>query len=960
VLDPCGSVTAKASKSRISSRMVLRVCLLFLVLPLAFGQQYVISTIAGGAPPPTPARATAIAIPPPAGLATDSQGNTFFSSNNCVFKLDNSSVVTRVAGTSRPGYSGDGGLALNAQLNNPSGLAVDRFGNLYVADGNNYRIRRISAAGIITTIAGNGLVDLSRPPRDGGPAVTTGLRDILALAIDSDGNVFFADEYANEGRIRRISTGGIISTVAGGGLDSPGDGEIATLAKLVYPDGLTIDGDGNLFLSDNVDRRVRKVDSQGIMTTIAGTGSTGLSGDGGPAREAQLAGPAGLSLDGKGNLYIADRGNYRVRKVSPNGVISTFAGGGKAFPGDGMHATLVNFCGDAQSLSGLSTDSDGNLYVAACWIQKITPDGVLSNVAGNGNYSFGGDGGPPTNAQFFGPTDVGVDSDGNLFIADYGNNRVRKVGLDGIITTVAGNDNFGYGGDGGPAVQALLNFPGKIALDRSGDLFITDTVNLRIRRVSPDGTITTFAGNGKSGFSPDGTTALGANINPGAITFDNEGNLVLVDGNTVRKVGSDGIISTVAGNGMYGFSGDGGQATDASLYAPVALSVDPNNNLLIADVVNNRVRKVSPDGIISTIAGNGSVGSPGNVGDGGLAINASVFGPFGVAADKAGNIFICDTWGLRKVAASGIISTITATRNPRQSSGDGGPAALASLRPGALTVDVAGRIYVTDIGYGIGGTQRTVDSSVRLLQPTNDVILIGSVRDAASQSVGSISPGKILTIYGVGMGPEQLAYNQAQNGVFQSNLAGTTVFFDGVPAPLLSASATQIATVVPYAISGTTTSVTVQYNGQTSSPYLLQVAIASPGIFASNGTGAGQAAAVNADGSLNDATHPVKIGDFLSLYVTGEGQTTPSGIDGKVATAAPPLSKPLLPVTVKVGGMSANVIYSGAAPAEIAGLMQVVVQIPASIQPGGYVPVELRVGENSTGAGSAWIAVSGN
>jgi uncharacterized protein (TIGR03437 family) len=186
------------------------------------------------------------------------------------------------------------------------------------------------------------------------------------------------------------------------------------------------------------------------------------------------------------------------------------------------------------------------------------------------------------------------------------------------------------------------------------------------------------------------------------------------------------------------------------------------------------------------------------------------------------------------------------------------------------------------------------------------------------------------------------------------------VFFDGVPAPVLYTSATQVATVVPYSISGATTSVTVQYAGQTSSPYLLLIAPASPGIFSSNGTGAGQAAAVNADGSVNDAAHPAKAGDFLSLYVTGEGQTTPPGRDGKVAPATAPFPGPLLPISVRIGGISTNVIYAGAAPAQVAGLMQVVVQIPASVQPGGYVQVDLRVGDYSTASGSAWVAVSGS
>ena len=793
-------------------------------------------------------------------------------------------------------------------------------------------------------------------PKDGVPAVSTGLRGILALAVDNSGNVFFADLYGTA-RIRRISPSGIVSTIAGGGTDSPGDNEAATSATLRGPVGLAVDGDGNLFVADNGDRRVRRIDTQWMITTIAGTGVSGFSGDGGAAVDAQLDGPSAVSVDGSGNVYLADNGNYRVRKVSLDGIISTIAGGGKAFPGDGTLATGVSVCADSLSLSALANDADGNLYIADCWVQKVTPDGILHNIAGNGIYSLGGDGGPAAYAQFYGPSSVAVDAGGNLFIADTMNSRIRKVGVDGNIATIAGNGQFpGYSGDGGPASQAVLGSPTSLVLDGGGSLFFTDFNGHtgRIRKIAPDGTITTVAGGGTSTYSPDGTTALGGSVGAGAFIFDGSGSLIFIEGTRVRKIQADGTIATIAGNASYGFSGDGGPASAATLSVGRALAMDRSNNLLVADFGNNRIRMITPDGIITTIAGNGSYGTAGNMGDGGLATNASLDLPQSLAVDDLGNILVSDQWGLRRISTDGIIRTIVpGSPFSHVSSGDGGPASEAALTAGALTLDAAGKIYVLDV-------PGSVDSSVRLLQPTNQGILTGSVRDAASQSVAPISPGKIVVIYGVGMGPQQLVLNQPQSGVFPNKLAGTQVFFDGVPAPLVYTSATQVAVAAPYAISGAATAVTVQYNGQTSSLYSLPIAASSPGIFSTNGTGAGQAAAVNPDGTGNDAAHPAKIGDFLSLYVTGEGQTTPSGSDGKVVGLTAPFPKPLLPVTVQIGGVSANVSYAGAAPGQIAGLMQVVVQIPASVQPGGYVSVQVSVGGNSTGAGSAWIAVSAN
>jgi uncharacterized protein (TIGR03437 family) len=282
---------------------------------------------------------------------------------------------------------------------------------------------------------------------------------------------------------------------------------------------------------------------------------------------------------------------------------------------------------------------------------------------------------------------------------------------------------------------------------------------------------------------------------------------------------------------------------------------------------------------------------------------------------------------IREVSPSGVISTI-AGKGTAGFSCDGGPATRAELSgPTGLSVDRAGNIYA-DI----------VNNVVRVLRPLPKAVWIGAVVDAATVRPAPVAPGKIVVIYGTGLG---------------TSPGGTTVAFNGIAATLLYTSATHVAAVVPYALTGTTAEVTVVSQGETSAAFVVPVAASAPGIFTSNQTGAGQAAAVNViDGSVNSAVNPVRIGGYISLYATGEGQTTVS------SAGVPP--RPILPVTVTVGGMQPTVQYAGGAPGQAAGLMQVNVQVPNGVQPGGYVPVVLQVGDVATTPGAVWIAVSGN
>ena len=576
--------------------------------------------------------------------------------------------------------------ATSASLGAINGISLDAAGNVYIANGQYGRVVSVNpATGVLTLVAGSGAHGFSG---DGGPATNALLSFPNAVAVDSSGVLYIAD--GSGGRVRKVANG-IITTVAGNGTSGySGDGGPATNAALFFPTAVAVDKSGTLYIADTDNNVVRKV-VNGTISTIAGGGLQ--TGDGGAPTNAKLNLPAGLAFDTSGNLYIAEQGAHRIREIV-DGIITAVAGNGTAgFGGDGAPAVSAQL-NDPQ---GIAIDAQNNLYIADVLNNRIrkVSSGTITTIAGTGAQNFGGDGGPPAAAQFNLPSAIVVDPGSNLYITDSGNHRVRRIS-GGIISTIAGGGT--QIGDNGPAVSAQLAQPTDVATDSSGNVYIMDSRDSAVRKVSA-GIITAFAGNETPGFSGDGGPATAAELTPGSragVAVDSSGNVYICDtaNNRVRKV-SKGIITTFAGTGAAGFSGDGGTATAAQLNAPAGVAVDNAGNVYIADSMNNRIREVS-NGIITTFAGNGKGGFSG---DGGPPAAAWLNAPLSVAVDASGNVYIGDSGNVRvREVAGGVIFTIAGT-GTQGFSGDGGNAASAQLGAfPAVAVDVSGNVYIADFG----------------------------------------------------------------------------------------------------------------------------------------------------------------------------------------------------------------------------------------------------------------------
>ena len=845
----------------------------------------------------------------------------------CAYAAGSAPISYTIATVAGSSIVGDGGPALSAALSDAEGVALDLSGNIFIADANDHRVRRIAADGTISTVAGDGFPGFRG---DGGPASAARLNTPYGIAVDRAGNLYIADLGNN--RVRRVTPDGTIATVPG-------------TDTLLAPRNVALDPEGVLYISEFGGHRVRRLRADGLLESVVGTGDPGFAGDGGPATVAQLAYPAGLAFDSAGSLYIADSSNNRVRKVS-GGVISTVLGTGDpaaALPNQLNLPTSVAIdaagnldvadsgnqriqqlapTGSISTLPGvgrdLALDAAGDLFIASgANVIELTPSLTIQTVAGDGSYGFRGDGGDATSARLNGPVAVALDAAGALYVADQRNSRLRMITASGVISTILGDGTAGAG-------DGQLNSPAGVAVANSGALYIADQNNDRIQEIA-GGNVVTLAGTGVPGFNGDGLPPTATQLfSPGAMALS-DGTLYFVDtGNTrlralspqgavasvtkiaARGVGVDrsgnvyvtdaslhqvvridlaGHTAVLAGTGTPGFGGDGGAAGAAQLNSPTGLAVDPQGNLYIADTGNQRIRLIGQDGIIRTIAGTGAAGFDG---DGGAALTAVLNAPTGLAVDAAGNIWIADTGNnrIRKLAPA--------------------PLASPSVAPPAIV-------------------------------------------NAASMLAGPVAPGEIISIFGSGIGPAKAVSGVLDaSGVLAGSLAGTQVLFDGVAAPLLYVHDTQINAQAPYEIAGkTAVTVEIFYQGESRGQLSVPVAAAAPGIFTTGG-GTGPAAALNQDGTLNSPSHPALRGSVATFYATGEGATLPVGVDGKSPDTSFP--KPVLPVTLSVGGYPAQILFAGEA-SSFAGLMEIKARLPGNPVPAGSLPVLLRIGAASSQAG---------
>jgi trimeric autotransporter adhesin len=605
-------------------------------------------------------------------------------------------------------------IALDLIGGTPISITMDTTGGFYFARGYGpvRAIYHVSADGFLLRVDG----------RKPGLTLPSQSFNVGMLAADHSGNLILVERY----RILKVSRDGTISSIAGNGnRGSSGDGGPALTAEIGWVRAIAIDAADNIFFSEET--RIRKITKDGLISTVLGPTNRAALNPGSSAIEFRQLSISSLAVDRAGALYAAASGawGYRIFKISPQGDCAVIAGGVKsqitAIDGPALDAIL-------NSPSNLCVDSDGNLFfLNKDNIVRVTPEGAIAIIAGNGVNPFGIGDAAATAARLFKPRSLAVDALRNLWIADSGNERIWNLAPNGVIQAMAGIDRTACIREGGPATRAHL-MPLAIAADKAGTLFVVDEVSHRIFKVNTKGIITTIAGNGKTNFSGDGGPATAAGMNPGAIALDKHGNLYVADlgessgpgsntlkdasGNLfyvetgrVRLIQPNGKIRTIVGDGMPGFGGEGGPAINAGPLSPKSLAVDRDGNLYIS--TGAYIRKVSSKGIITTIAG---VKTHGAGGDGGLAKMASV-SPSAIAVDAHGNLFVADesNYRISKISPGGIIRTVVGLGKSAFSSdsGDGGAAVNAEIGPGALAVDRAGNLYVADRNH----------NSVRMITP---------------------------------------------------------------------------------------------------------------------------------------------------------------------------------------------------------------------------------------------------
>lgn len=617
-----------------------------------------------------------------------------------------------LAGTAPFGYRN--GTGAGAQFAHPYGVAITSSGTIYVADTTNNVIRAISSGGVVTTLAGQPGV----PGYADGTGSAAQFGYMSGLTLAPNGNLYVADT-SNE-VIRQVTPAGVVTTVVGThGAIGSADGT-GPAARFWNPAGIVADSAGNLYVTDSDNLTVRKITPAFVVTTIAG--AVGVSGSAdGTGAAAQFAFPFGITVDGSGNLYVADINNHTIRKITSAGVVSTLAGLTN-------NAGTANGTGSAARFhypTGVAVDASGNIVVADTGndtIRSITPAGVVTTLAGTPGVEGGADG-TGAAALFIAPAGLTADTAGNLYIADTDNSTIRKIAPGAVVTTLAGTSAQPavVNGTGG---AARFNYPAGLARDASGNAYVTDQIGNTVRKITAAGVVTTIAGSPGLSGTTDAVGAAARFNNPTGIAVDTAGVLYVADaGNhTIRKIATDGTVTTFAGTaGTTGTQNGTGIA--AQFNDPEGLAVDASNNLYVADTGNNVIRKITPAGVVTTFAGvMGTAGSQ----DGAVGV-AQFSGPMGVCVDSSGTVYVADTSNgtIRKIAG-GTVSTLAGTAG-NWGSNDGTGAAASFFGPEGVAVDAAGNVYVAD----------SFDDLIRMITPAGVVTTLGGVEETVNAIDGT-------------------------------------------------------------------------------------------------------------------------------------------------------------------------------------------------------------------------------
>ncbi len=595
------------------------------------------------------------------------------------------------------------GTGNNARFFNPTGVAVDAAGTIYIADGGDHTIRKVTTGGIVTTLAGASGQAGSADGTGNGARFTYP----FAIAIDASGTLYVSD--VGDHTIRKVTAGGTVTTVAGSaGVSGSTDG-VGTAALFNYPQGVAVDALGNVYVSDTNNSTIRKISTTGAVTTFAGAIAQNGTADG-TGGSARFNYPAGITADVAGNIYVADNGNSSIRRITSGGTVTTFAGqSGTSGSADGV-GTAARF----DHPVALSLDAAGNLYVIDTSNQTVrkisTSTGAVSTLAGSAGLGGNAEG-TGAAARFFYPFGIGVSAAGAVYVADTGNHSVRAVTAAGSVTTLAGKVGLAGIADG-LGGEALFAYPAGLAVDGAGTVYVADHNNHTVRKITAIGGVTTLAGAAGVYGSADGLGSAARFYGLSGVAVDTSGNVYVADttNNTIRKITAGGSVSTLAGTGGSAGSADG-VGSAARFNAPQGIAVDSVGNVYVADTNNSTIRKITAGGSVSTLAG--VAGQTGNAD--GAGAGARFNGPYAVAVDGAGNVYVSDFFNstIRKITSSGTVSTLAGLAG-KAGATDGIGAAARFNQAYGLTVDGSGNAFVADT-YNRAIRKVTADGTVSTL-----------------------------------------------------------------------------------------------------------------------------------------------------------------------------------------------------------------------------------------------------